>query len=37
VLRGASPQTLGEACRWIEAVALTTGLGVKAEQFDLMC
>jgi tetratricopeptide (TPR) repeat protein len=36
-LRGANPQTLGEACRWIEAVALTTGLSVKAEQFDLMC
>lgn len=37
VLRGANPQTLGDACRWIEAVALTTGLNVKTEQFDLMC
>jgi tetratricopeptide (TPR) repeat protein len=36
-LRDANPQTLGEACRWIEAVALTTGLAVKAEQFGLMC
>ncbi|HTP07017.1 MAG TPA: tetratricopeptide repeat protein, partial [Anaerolineae bacterium] len=36
-LRNANPQTLGEACRWIEAVALTTGLAVKAEQFGLMC
>ena len=37
VLRGASPQTLGEAWRWIEAVALTTGLDVTAKGFDLMC
>ena len=36
-LRGASPQVLGEACRWIEAVALTAGVDVKAEQFGLMC
>jgi tetratricopeptide (TPR) repeat protein len=36
-LRGANPQALGEACRWIAVVALTTGLSVKAEQFDLMC
>lgn len=36
-LRNANPQTLGEACRWIAAVALTAGLNVKAEQFGLMC
>jgi hypothetical protein len=37
VLRGANPQTLGEACRWVEVVALSTGLDVTGQQFDLMC
>jgi tetratricopeptide (TPR) repeat protein len=36
-LRGASPQLLGEACRWITAVAQTAEVAVTAEQFGLMC